>query len=86
MIDLVRPFRVTLNVKHDGELCHGYDTGDVVNWADYQTLQTELSRVQTLLAMVAVHLDHPELGGLSDEQEAAIGEWYGSYRRERGEI
>lgn len=32
----------------------------------------------TLLRMVAVHFRHPDLGGLSEEQLAAIDQWYSS--------
>lgn len=42
-----------------------------------------LERVQTLLGMVAVHLEHPELGGLSESQKLAISEWYEHFREQR---
>jgi len=44
---------------------------------------TEVERTSTLLGMVAVHLEHPELGGLSEDQRLAISEWYETFRENR---
>jgi hypothetical protein len=44
---------------------------------------TDVERISTLLGMVAVHLEHPELGGLSEDQQLAISEWYEVVRERR---
>lgn len=43
----------------------------------------EVERISTLLGMVAVHLEHPEIGGLSESQKLAISEWYEVFRENR---
>ena len=42
-----------------------------------------LEEAATLLAMVAVHKMHSGLGGLCEEQELAIQEWYENCRQNR---